>query len=101
MEMRTPKKERLVDKAYLAWIRTRECVVCGAPAPSEPHHVISRGAGGSDHFAIPVCRGCHDLIEDCHWDILSGRYGFDRTAPWVAIVFGVEKYFHERGEDDE
>jgi hypothetical protein len=35
------------------------CLVCGV-LPSENHHVRSRGAGGSYHDVVPLCRRCHD-----------------------------------------
>lgn len=41
------------------------CAACGAPAPSDPAHVKSRGAGGharldnGDGNIIPLCRPCH------------------------------------------
>jgi len=57
-----PKPRRHVDKDYLAYIRLQRCVVCNAPAPSVPHHVISRGAGGSDRQTVPVCWMCHAKI---------------------------------------
>jgi hypothetical protein len=30
---------------------------------TEPHHLVSRGAGGSDHTAIALCREHHRMIE--------------------------------------
>jgi len=57
-----PKPRRYVDKAYLAYIRLKRCVVCNAPAPSVPHHVVSKGAGGGDLMTIPVCYVCHTKI---------------------------------------
>lgn len=54
------------DKAYLAWIRKKPCLVCGySGQDSVPHHENERGHGGrgtktSDHRTLPVCRICHD-----------------------------------------
>lgn len=57
-----PKPRRHVDKAYLAYIRKQPCCLCHARGPSIPHHVISRGAGGSDRHTVPVCWICHAKI---------------------------------------
>ena len=54
-----PKPSRDRDPQYLAWVRGRPCCVCGAAPPSEPHHMVTRGAGGSDCLVVPVCRVCH------------------------------------------
>lgn len=36
------------------------CCVCQASPPSDPHHVVSRGAGGKDAGnAVPLCRFHH------------------------------------------
>ncbi len=50
------------DEKYKAWQRTQPCEVCGAPPPSEPSHVGTRGDGQkcSDVGALPSCRDCHD-----------------------------------------
>lgn len=39
--------------------RTLPCCACGERAPSDPHHVRSRGAGGKDSDCAPLCRECH------------------------------------------
>jgi hypothetical protein len=39
--------------------RRMACCVCSR-RPSDPHHYPSRGAGGRDDCAIPLCRRCHD-----------------------------------------
>jgi hypothetical protein len=66
------RRGRVVDKPYLAWLRTLPCFVCefyatkyevvdiGQPTQSDPDHVGIRGGGQkcSDREAIPLCR-CH------------------------------------------
>lgn len=54
-----PKPERMRSPAYLAWVRTLPCCACQATAPSEPHHVRTKAAGGSDWDTVPLCRVCH------------------------------------------
>lgn len=44
-----------------ALCRTLPCCVCRRPAPSDPAHVRSRGAGGKDRGNVtPLCRYHHD-----------------------------------------
>lgn len=45
-----------------ALCRTMPCCACHKPAPSDPHHLKTRGAGGDDSFCIPLCRFCHDAL---------------------------------------
>ncbi len=58
-----PKPERTIDPEYLAWLRGQACAACYAPPPCDPHHTTSRGAGGGDDRAIPLCRPCHSDLE--------------------------------------
>lgn len=45
--------------------RQGPCLVCGAAAPNELHHVLPRDRGGEDKAKniAPLCRICHDKIE--------------------------------------
>lgn len=54
-----PKPCRQREPEYLTWVRTQPCCVCNAPAPSEAHHMVTRGAGGSDCLVVPLCWACH------------------------------------------
>lgn len=54
-----PDPHRQTDEDYLEWVRGQQCAVCLSPAPNDPHHLTSRGAGGSDLTALPLCRVCH------------------------------------------
>jgi len=58
-----PKKKRVVNKELLQRIRLLPCANCGAGG-SDPHHIISRGAGGVDveENVLPLCRHCHSKI---------------------------------------
>lgn len=46
------------DEKYLNFIRSKPCSVCQT-SPSDPHHLVSRGAGGSDYQTVPLCREHH------------------------------------------
>lgn len=55
------KQPREVDQAFLTFIRSLPCSICNDRA--EPHHLVSRGAWGSDYTCIPLCREHHTEIE--------------------------------------
>ncbi len=44
--------------------RQLDCVLCYHPPPNDPHHLRSRGAGGTDEIEnlVPLCRKCHTAI---------------------------------------
>ena len=46
----TPK-----DRAYLARVKACPCSVCGAPSPSEAHHIRQ----GVQRLAVALCADCH------------------------------------------
>lgn len=56
-----PKPVRIVDEAYLDFVRSLPCCVhrgsCGEER--DAHHLVTRGAGGSDYTAVPLCRLMH------------------------------------------
>ncbi len=53
------------------WIRQQPCLIC-QKAPSDPHHVKSRGSGGIDKGnLIPLCREHHSKIHNV------GRLSFE------------------------
>lgn len=43
-------------------VRALPCCACGARPPSQPHHVKSRGAGGTWRDLVPLCGYCHLII---------------------------------------
>ncbi len=62
------------DTSYLEFVRSRQCIVCAAAPPSQPHHTERGGVAlkGSDLFCLPVCASCHREIHDtgqaAYWD---------------------------------
>jgi hypothetical protein len=52
------------DPAYLKWIRTQPCVLCGPRINIDAHHTESGGTGikGSDYSCVPLCPACHFYI---------------------------------------
>lgn len=69
--IRRRNEERLAERRardfgeLAEYVRTLDCAACKAPAPSDPAHVRSRGAGGhawlpnGDGNILPLCRLCH------------------------------------------
>lgn len=62
-----------IDNALLASFRARtHCEVCLAwVSPLEPHHILSRGMGGSSRMdiaenIIALCSNCHRLVHSGH-----------------------------------
>ena len=50
--LKLPKPRRVVDEDYLDFVRGQRCCVpgCRLTEPSDPHHGVTRGAGGSDFY---------------------------------------------------
>ena len=74
------KAEQFAAQAELC--RRLPCAACGRPGPSDPAHVISRGAGGKDKGnVIPLCKsdpktgyvGCHEDQHQRGWWALYAR----------------------------
>ena len=42
-------------RAYLGRVKALPCGVCGAPPPSEAHHILQ----GRHFLCIPLCGSCH------------------------------------------
>lgn len=55
-------KVRYRSERYMAYIRTKPCLICGSP--SEAHHLTfaehrAKGVKNSDSFCVPLCHGHH------------------------------------------
>lgn len=55
--LKARRAKQFAEQSALA--RTLPCFTCGAPPPSDPSHLKTRGAGGLDEHVIPQCRRCH------------------------------------------
>lgn len=62
-----------------AWIRQLNCCACGH-TPSEPHHVRSRGAGGTSKDLVPLCGVCHRAVHSMGAETFQERMRIDLTA---------------------
>lgn len=60
-----PKPYRQTDPGYLDFVRLHRCVVWpGCRRRGEAHHLTTRGAGGGDYSAVPLCREHHAQIHN-------------------------------------
>lgn len=66
------RQPRIPNKAFLAFVRTKPCCVCGAPPKSHAAHIrmasaehgkreCGKGEKPSDRFTTPLCATCHLL----------------------------------------
>ena len=59
---------------HMAWVKAHPCAACGAPGPSEAHHVTGDGKPRSDLRVIALCPPCH-----------TGPSGYHKAKKaWVA-----------------
>lgn len=65
------KPKRYENKEYREYIKQQPCCVTGmmivnqdtGKTESDPHHTISKGAGGGDLSCVPLL---HELHQECH-----------------------------------
>lgn len=60
---RNAHKKKQNDNAYLEWLRSQPCCVCGASPRSQAAHVRLNSRGGIGQkplfSAVPLCARCH------------------------------------------
>lgn len=78
MKRRQRYQKQFGDKAD--YIRQLPCIACHAAAPSDPHHVRSRGAGGTSKDLVPLCRHCHTALHQMGAKTFASRYDVDLRA---------------------
>ena len=54
-----PRRGRVIDKSYLAWIAQQPCMISGKPATV--HHVRRFGEPKSDHRILPLAPEYHQI----------------------------------------
>ena len=79
------------DEDWLELVRQHACMNCQAPGRSVPHHVF--GSHGplktSDYATIPLCWGCHGLVE------LSRGAQLDCVGQLVIFLVSVLREIHK------
>lgn len=62
-------------EAYLDFMRKQPCLIKGGM--SDPHHVKTRGAGGSDFLTVNLNRKYHSELEQIGMFRFEHKYGVD------------------------
>lgn len=75
------KTIRVIDKKYIEWIRSLNCIVCGYGL-CDPHHVNKEGHGGmgtktSDDRTIPLCHKHHQEVHQIGRKTFAKKHGID------------------------
>ena len=82
-----PKNKREIDKEYLKFIRKHSCL-CGVGCMGrvEAHHTTTRGAGGSDYKALPLCAKHHSAAGGYGKDTFQNRYFMDFDKEIIRLL---------------
>jgi hypothetical protein len=76
-----PKPRRQVDPVFLDRVRRARCAVVGcAQIYIDPHHLVTRGAGGSDYTVVPLCRTHHAEVHTIGKKRFEDEHGLDLYA---------------------
>jgi hypothetical protein len=78
------RTKREIVPEHLEKIRKMDCLACGL-SPCDPHHTVSRGAGGSDKTCIPLCREHHVEIHAIGIITFQEKYGLD-IKKWLSEI---------------
>ena len=77
------------SEAYLAFVRTLPCCVCGATTGIAAHHMIGMwqlggtGLKAPDAFVMPACDPIYGHTRDCHQQIHAEKALRDRQPGFV------------------
>lgn len=75
---------RWVTSTFDCLIKFREGHTCAGPI--DPHHVVSRGAGGGDEQVAPLCRNAHTHVHSMGVDSFNEFFRVD-LASTAAILW--------------
>jgi hypothetical protein len=96
-----PRRGRLTDKAYLAWMAKQACMISGARATV--HHVRRYGEPKNDKRTLPLAPEYHMIqngprtsIEALGKAKFEARYGVDLEAAIVRYNELYERENHKR-----
>jgi len=79
-----PKPKREVDKKYLEYIKTLPCCCQDHTCTGDivPHHTKTRGSGGSDYKAVPMCATHHSKVHNTGY----GSFQVDNSIDFEYII---------------
>jgi len=83
---------------YLDHVRQKPCIACGAPPPSDPHHLLSgvMGGKGSDASCIPLCREHHREYHDKGHAAFEKAHGFTRKRGLWFFAWRARQRYHKQ-----
>ena len=91
-----PKKKRVVCREYLDFVKSHPCCVfhqiVGPNVEADAHHLLTKGAGGSDFTAIPLCRVAHSEYHSMGKKRFEEKYGVD---VWYEVFLLMHEWFVE------
>ena len=64
------------------------CCCCGREGETDPHHYISRGAGGSDKHCVPLLRDCHRRVHA----IGAKRFWLEAAVDPAEVAYGMAEW---------
>lgn len=79
-----PRRGRIRDKHYLAWIHTQPCIVSGMihierSAHVEAHHVRRHGEQKNDYRTVPLLARFHRLTSGGELTVEHGKQRFEQA----------------------
>lgn len=85
------KARKATEKAAGAWehmaaVKALPCMCCGAPPPSDAHHVCDDKQPRIDWRVIPLCYACHRGPEGYHAAKASWRARYGRDCDMLERV---------------
>ena len=88
-----PKPKRIIDDKYREFVCKHPCCAPRCFNPSEPHHLITKGAGGHDYFCVPLCRNHHQEIGDCGRETFQKRHDINlwEVTTKLLVEWGTDK----------
>lgn len=92
--MQGPERNR--SPAHRRFVAGLRCIRCGAAPPSDPHHLKflqprAMALKAGDQWCIPMCRRCHDAVENAGDEIAWwARQGID-PVPLAIELWRVSK----------
>lgn len=92
-----PKNPRQEDLRYLDFIRSQRCLCEGRKCIGRitPHHIISRGAWGSDCRSIPLCLYHHMETEQRGLAYMEKTYNFNALDEIIKLL---SEYLKEKND---
>ena len=88
-----PKPIRETDKDYKSYIISKPCLVWNNECLGDivAHHSVSRGSGGSDYKAVPLCMRHHNDVHNIGWLTFQEYYNINFDKEIIRLLIGYIK----------